>query len=237
MIDLHTHILPGIDDGSKNVEESIALLKMLEEQGVDKVVLTPHYYGRNCNVRQFLASREIAYRQLATAYKGPIRLYSGCECNIATCANSDFSELIPLAINGGKYILTELSFDRRWGEKLWNRITMLTDQGLRPVIAHAELYPEIQRHPQAAERLIDCGCLIQVNCDSLLDKRLFRIVKRLIDNNQVHCIGTDTHNQKQRMPRYSSALKIMMQFEGNCLIRKVQSIMNNIIDNDCSFDC
>ena len=93
MIDFHTHILPGIDDGCRNIEEACSLLNMLEQQGVDTVVLTPHYYGRRSDVSNFLEKRTVAFEKLKAHYRGNIRFVLGCECNIVTCVNSNFSEL------------------------------------------------------------------------------------------------------------------------------------------------
>jgi len=82
MIDLHTHILPNIDDGSQSVEESCALLSDLAAQGVDGVVFTPHYYGIRHGAETFLKNRDEAYERFKDAYKGDSKLYFGCECNI-----------------------------------------------------------------------------------------------------------------------------------------------------------
>lgn len=208
MIDFHTHILPRIDDGASSVEESLALLNALETQGVHTVALTPHYYGRKRGVEYFLEKRTEAFRALREAYTGNIRLLQGCECNLSTCANAEMSNFIPLALEGTRYILTELSFAPQWSEKelFLSRLKELKESvGLTPVIAHAELYPALQKHPAWAARLIAMGCLLQINCESVVRAGKNSLVQALILHGQAHCLGSDTHNTDRRPPLYREA--------------------------------
>ncbi len=232
MLDLHTHILPGIDDGAQDVSESTALLDLLQRQGVDTVVLTPHYYGRRKNVERFLEGREGAFRKLQAAYHGGIRLMKGCECNISTCANIDFGDLASLAIENTHYILTELSFEREWNEKFWERVYNLLEKGLVPVVAHIELYPAVVRNPQFAYRLIQVGCLLQINCDSVLDKRKYKFIKALIHHDQAYCLGSDTHNTYNRPPHYQEAVEILERDFGTEFCNSLQENMRKIISDE-----
>ena len=231
--DIHTHILPGIDDGAKNLDQSLDLLGMLECQNVSTVVLTPHYYGRNKGTDKFLESREGAFKKLAAAYGGKIKLVRGCECNISTCANSDFSELRPLAIESTRYILTEMSFEHQWTEHMWGRLERLLDTGLIPIIAHVEKYPAIIKKPQLVHRLVEEGCLIQINCHSVLDEERFALIKALIDHGQVHCLGSDTHNKEKRPPRYMEAVEKLSALFGQDLVYALQVNMQNILADNC----
>jgi len=216
MIDLHTHILPGIDDGSSSVEESCAILSALADQGVDNVVFTPHYYGLRRGVDNHLERRARAFELLKSKYNGPINMFLGCECNIARCTNSNFDELVPLAINGTRYILTELSFEAEWDDFMWGRIDKLLQTGLTPVIAHVELYPPVRKTPSYVARLISLGCVIQVNCDSVVSAD--PLVKAILAHGQAHCLGSDTHNMTLRPPKYGEAAKLISdEFGGNML--------------------
>lgn len=229
MIDFHTHILPGIDDGAATVEESVALLEDLSQQGVDAVLLTSHYYGRRRNVRSFLAEYDRVYSQLKKAYQGGIKLIRGAECNIVTCANSDFGELKEIAIEDTHYILTELSFEKKWTEQLWERIDNLLIEGLTPVIAHVELYPAVRKHREYAERLTEMGCLLQVNCDSLLQRKFRKILDFLFLNNLVSCLGTDTHNLVSRPPRYREATEMICEKYGRQELERIQEKMKTLL--------
>lgn len=231
MIDFHTHILPGIDDGASTVEESLVLLEALSQQGVDTVVLTPHYYGRRRNVRTFLIEFDCAYKLLREAYRGDIKLVRGAECNISTCANSDFSDLKALSIGDTNYILTELSFEKRWMEAFWERIDNLLIEGLIPVIAHAELYPAVRKNKEYAVRLADMGCLLQINADSLLDRKFKKILDYFFANDLVSCLGSDTHNAKTRPPHYQVATEEIVKRYGKSSVACIQTNMRKIIGN------
>lgn len=218
MIDFHTHILPCIDDGAASLEESLALLGALEAQGVGTVVLTPHYYGRKRDVEYFLEKRARAYRMLCEAYQGGIRLLQGCECNLDTCANTDVSSLRPLALEGTRYILAELSFRPQWtkGDLFFRRLKELKEEeGLTPVIAHAELYPALRHRPEWAAALIEAGCLLQINCDSVINAGKRGLVRALLSHGQVHCLGSDTHDPRKRPPRYGAAAALLKERNEN----------------------
>lgn len=231
MIDIHTHIIPEVDDGSKSVEESVKLLEKLERQGVDKVALTPHYYGRNKNITKFLGNRRAGYEKLRQAYTGKIRLVEGCECNISTCANGDFTDLEALTLGNTRYILTEMSFESEWDNEMWSRLNKLLDTGLVPVIAHVELYPAVNKKPQIAYRLVRFGCLLQINCDSVIDKTKYELVKALIRHGQAYCLGSDTHNLDKRPPHYAEAVQTLKTDFGTELIERMQENMENILSD------
>lgn len=232
MIDFHTHVLPALDDGAKSVEESLKLLEMLETQGVDTVVLSSHYYGRHRNVKSFLGEYERAYAKLRGAYTGPIRLVRGAECNISTCANSDFSELKALSVGDTRYLLTELSFAKKWSTEFWERIDNLLLAGLVPVIAHVELYPAIRRNPQIACELVGMGCVLQVNCDSVLDKKLSKLTDLLFRHDLVACIGSDTHNTDSRPPKYGDAVETLNRTYGEQITVRLQERMQKILADE-----
>lgn len=229
MIDFHTHILPGIDDGASSPEESVALLDDLSRQGVDTVLLTSHYYGRRRNVRTFLSEYESAFQRLKGVYRGGMSLIRGAECNIATCANSDFGELKGLALGGSSYILTELSFEKKWTEELWDRVDNLLIEGLTPVIAHVELYPAVRKHRDNAVRLAEMGCVLQINCDSLLNRKFKKILDFLFANGLAGCLGSDTHNVTSRPPRYEAAVREIETRYGKDALCKLQSTMREIL--------
>lgn len=205
MIDLHTHILPGVDDGAKSVEEAIGLLDMLEKQGVDTVVLTPHYYGRQRGTATFIEKRDASFARLKEAYRGPLKLLKGAECNISTCANRDYADLFPLCIGETNYLLTELSFDKKWSDELWRRIDELLSVGIVPIIAHAELYPAVIKKPKIARLLHEMGCMIQLNCSSFTQKNRHKTLRKIIGE-VPYALGTDTHDREARPPEFAAAL-------------------------------
>lgn len=233
MIDIHTHVLPGIDDGAERVEESLKLLSALEKQGVDKVVLTPHYYGRTRNVDKFLAERKKALETLRAAYKGNIEFVTGCECNISTCANGNMGDLLPLAIGNTPYILVEMSFEPKWENELWERLfELIYRTELTPVIAHIELYPAVMKHPEYARRLIEENCLLQMNCDSVIKAETGSLSYALLKHGQIHCLGSDTHNTYDRPPHYAQAAESIEKIFGKEYADILQIDMKKILSGE-----
>jgi protein-tyrosine phosphatase len=230
MIDFHTHILPSIDDGAENVDVSLAILKSLEEQGVTKVVLTPHYYGRTRNIEQFLKAREGAFEKLSATYGGTIQLFKGSECNVSTCANNDLSELKALKIQNTNYILTEMSFEKEWSDRLLKRVATLADDGLTPIIAHVELYPAVNKNPSYVRDLIAMGCAIQINCNSFLSDDTYPLVRAIIEHGQAHVLGSDTHNMTKRPPNYKKATEKIEADFGREVLDNLQGNMAEILD-------
>ncbi len=232
MIDFHTHILPGIDDGAKDIDESIKLLDSLKSQGVDTVVFTPHYYGINKGVKQFLEKRNAAYERLEKAYAGEIKFLLGSECNLSTCANNDFTSLAPLALENTRYILIEMAFSKDWDNTMWQRIDkLLGETNLVPVIAHIELYPAVQKNPDYAHSLIDRGCLLQMNCQSVLGSTQKDLAWALLSHGQIHCLGSDTHNLSSRPPLYAQAVERLRRCFGALYVDDIQQNMAEIIDD------
>jgi len=229
VIDFHSHILPGIDDGSSSEELSCRILEELKNQGVTEVVFTPHYYGRRHSVEQFLFLRHDAFMRLSAQYTGGLITHLGCECNIAMCALNDLSELRAVAVEGTRYILTEMDFGPEWDGTLSDRVQSLLRLGLRPVIAHVEIYPAVRKHPSLAAELIARGCLLQINCDSIVDGDALAFA--LIEHGQIHALGSDTHNMTARPPKYAQAAKIFTSRYGVQAFEKIQKNMADMLAN------
>ena len=224
MIDFHCHVIPKIDDGASSVEESLKILSMLEGQGIKKVIATPHYYGRHTSVNAFLHTRDNALSILKQNYDGGIEIVAGCEINLATCLNADLSDLTPLAIAGTNYALVEMSFEKKWSAEFWKRLDdFIKSTMLIPVIAHVEKYPAVIKKPSYASDLVDRGCLLQVNCDSVITAEKNSLVDALFRHNLVHCIGTDAHDEKNRPPRYAKAKEKIASVYGAQVLEKLES--------------
>ena len=94
-------------------------------------------------------------------------------------------------------------------------------------------YPAILKKPQLVHRLVEEGCLIQINCQSVLDEERFALIKALIDHGQVHCLGSDTHNKEKRPPRYMEAVEKLSALFGQDLVYALQANMQNILADNC----
>ncbi len=211
MVDIHTHILPGIDDGATDKDISLTLLKILEDDGVNDVVLTPHFYSDSENIEQFIQRRNQAYSELKSVYKGNINLHLGAEVYLSKYI-ANYDDLTELCIDKTKYILVECPFSMEFSSDVYEIIeNFIYNHRLTPIIAHIERYhfTSLNKDLSLIESLRSIGCLIQINADSLLLKKTKKLVLKLIENNLVDCIGTDTHNLTHRPPNYIKAIDVI----------------------------
>ena len=198
MKDLHNHILYGIDDGSKSIEESILLLKEMEEMGVDEVVLTPHYIEGskyNCNNKD----KEELFNTLKEQVKLEnikIKLYLGNEVFFTNNFLSLLKNNEIKTLNNSKYILFEFPMGHIYNNTL-EVINKLVSNGYIPVLAHPERYPYFQKHPKMLEEYLRSGLLLQGNFTSLFGKygRIAeKTLKIFLKNKWITFLGSDTHH-------------------------------------------
>ena len=208
LTDFHTHILPGIDDGADSVETSLAMLEQLEQQGIRDVVLTPHYYSQREPMDRFFARRDNSARQLQEAYRGSIRLHLGAEVYYSNYLfNND--DLSRLCVDDSNIMLLELpyntSLDDRHIDHIWR---LSSEYNLTLLLAHIDRYPSVIKSKKTLEKLLDIGCLFQINLASL-ERFGRRKLISLIDRGWIDAIGTDCHNLDSRPPLYSKGYDIL----------------------------
>lgn len=220
MIDWHSHILPEMDDGSKSVEQSLQMLRMLSEQGVSRVIATPHFYANNESVQNFLIRRKESYEKLSPhLFEGAPEIVLGAEVAYYS-GISRLPDLTKLCAEGGKCLLLEMPMSR-WTEYTVKEIEELARHGeINLVIAHIDRYQHFQSYA-TWERLCDSGCIIQANASALLSFSTRRRMIRLMRNQSVHCIGSDCHNVTTRAPQIGRAYEIMEKKLGKRFIEKI----------------
>lgn len=228
MIDIHTHILPGVDDGSKSVECSEEMLRQLQSQGVDRVVLTSHYYGIRRSQQQFLESREKAYARLRDRVPQGMTLYLGAEVHFSSILTAAKCEKLTIA--NSRYLLLELPYVSRWKSDFLSQLRrFINESDFVPVVAHFCRYEPIYSHPEILFELADMGCLLQVNADAMFEKRSSKLVKAAFKHGLVHCLGSDCHNMGERAPRYASAVEKIKEWGFAEQAEKLQENMANIL--------
>lgn len=198
MLDFHAHILPGVDDGSKNVDESREMLERMHAQGIRQVVATPHFYANDESMDHFLDRRAAALAKIEDLQNRPqillgaeVRYYEGI---------SRMPDLKKLCVQDSRLMLLEMPF-RLWSEYAVKEVVDIACQGrIIPVIAHVERYLFIQKKG-VAERLLQNGVLFQVNADFLTEWKRRRKALRMMKNGQIHFIGSDCHNLTDRAPK------------------------------------
>lgn len=215
MTDLHTHILPCIDDGAQSAEIAVEMLKKEIEQGVKTVVFTPHYYGKKHSPQEFLEKRNEAYEKIKSAVADmDISIRLGAEVYFSAQKIAPNHSLESLAIEGTKYILIELPFSTVWSEALFDRLRAFAKNSeFIPIVAHVERYAEIKKNPQYLTTLVNSGCLLQVNSEAFLDETTRKFAFLLLKKGLVHCLATDCHDLTDRVCDYAK-LKELFEREG-----------------------
>ena len=218
MIDIHTHILPELDDGSRSVDESIKMLNILSEQDVDTVVSTPHFYIGNTALREFLALRKASLEKLTSATNPEERP------KIAVGAEVQFfpdmyamDEIEKLCISGTKYMLVEMPFDD-WPAYGYKTLTKLfTSRGITPIIAHVERYFEYQKEEdvEILHRLKEANALIQINSSFLTWRNSRRRALNLVKRGLINFMGSDCHNSESRPPELRPGYDIIYKKLGD----------------------
>lgn len=235
IVDVHCHILPGVDDGADSYIEALKLLRAEYEQGVRRVILTPHY-----RAGYFETDRDVIrehFQELCDRLPSvgiPMKLYLGCEFH----RENDMLKMInadsAYTMAETKYVLTEFAGtdDESY---INNYVNNLVAGGYRPIIAHIERYPSM-RNLQKVEHLIRSGAVIQVNASSILGYEGLRqkgFCKKLLKTGYVHLIGSDAHDLKKRIPCLGECADYLEKKVGKETVRKLM-IMNpdKLIENE-----
>ncbi len=219
MIDFHTHILPGVDDGSQSLEQTEAMLKQAYSQGVRYMVATPHFYGDEMVPETFLATRQRAYDSLCKKADTP-ELILGAE--VAYFSNISCSEAIrDLQIGQTGLLLVEMPFGN-WSERIVEDVCRLQDrQGLTPVLAHVERYRGRSQFPQFRDQLLAQGVLFQCNAEGLLKKSTRSWMLKQMKYGCVHFLGSDCHNLTSRAPNLGEAVALLQKKMGQDFLDEI----------------
>lgn len=227
MTDLHTHILPGMDDGAPDVETSLALLRAEYAQGVTNVALTPHFYRDREEPQHFLERRQKsakllmdALMQLSEEERSRLpRLTLGAE--VAWMPGmAEWKELPKLCYTNTTYLQMELPFFP-WNEDMFHQIySLMSRTGLTPVIAHLDRYFGTQS-PRQIEALLDLNIPFQLSAESLLHFSTRRKALRLLENRETRLLISDCHSIQHRPPNIGTALDVICKKLGE---ETVQSI-------------
>ena len=199
MVDIHCHALYGVDDGADNIEESAAMLRQAKSQGVEAVVLTPHYrHGMFPYNKEKITEHFEKLKPLAGDLGVDVCL--GCEYHV----NSRITEALTsgrcLSLAGGDFVLTEYSFETEYSY-INEQTRRLLSYGYIPVIAHVERYGCFLKSPKLCAELSNAGAYIQVNADSILGlagKAAEKFCKKLLKHEWADIVASDAHGVKER---------------------------------------
>jgi len=204
MIDFHSHVLPGMDDGSKNVEESTKMIEESFSQGVQMIVATPHFYPWLEKPEDFLLRRASAIQAL-TLPLANIRV--GAE--VAYYDGIVYSEDIELLkISDTDFLLVEMPMTV-WTKRMLDSLHTIENRTkLKVVIAHLDRYLRVQKRTNNIDYVCD-NFFIQVNADYLINRGTQRKALKLINENNVDFIGSDCHNLTSRPPNMGEAYQMI----------------------------
>lgn len=210
MIDLHSHVLPYVDDGAKDESMSIEMLLSAKAQGVDVVAATPHFIPKSKDyVDTFLEKRNSGYAKLEAAMSERNdlpKIVLGAEVNL--CKDiSDFPNLQSLCYENTNYILLELS-DNGNASEVAEWIYNITIKGLRPVIAHVDRYPDYR---DVMDELSHLDVVYQVNAARFLTMSDRGLLKKIFRNHNKFVVSTDMHNITTRVCNMEQAQKIALK--------------------------
>lgn len=200
--DMHTHILPGIDDGSKSVDQSVELLNGLKTQGVDAVCFTPHYYSHMVSAQEFLQKRNLAFETLKDKIPKGLEVCLGAEVFVTNYLFSDENDLKSVCYGKSDFMLTEFPYSSDFEDDCYTNLLKIMGQGIIPVFAHIERYQKLLKNHRKIRELADMGVLFQSNAVSFSELGTRKKLVKLVEQGLVHVIGTDVHSENRNSYKY-----------------------------------
>lgn len=201
--DIHSHILPGVDDGAKTIEEALSMLEIAYKEGTRGIILTPHYIrGKNKYTKQELRVRFEELKGEAEEWYPGLTLYLGNEVLYEDGVVEDLKSGLIQTMNDTKYVLVEFNIRISYNE-LYQAVRRITNARFRPVIAHVERYRCLFKRLERLDELTGLEAVLQMNISSvyggLLDENA-RWCKRLVKEGYISFFGTDAHDLDDRAP-------------------------------------
>ena len=214
MIDIHCHILPQVDDGSKSWEMTLEMCRMAAADGIEHIVATPHANDRYKYDRQHLSGLVAELKSRASI--GP-NISLGCDFHLSYDNLTDaLANPEKYSIEGTNYLLVELS-NFSIPVNINDCFAQLGRKGLTPILTHPERNPILQKNPEPVLQWIELGCVVQVTAAVVTGswgERAWSTAEWLMKRNAVHIVSTDAHDTKHRVPILSAARDTIADFYG-----------------------
>ncbi len=230
-VDFHSHILPGIDDGSDSLETSLRMLGVLKEQGVGKVIATSHYYSFRETTSEFISRRDDALYKLCRHINEQDldlpEIISGAEVRLFPDISKD-DNLPALCIDGTKNILIEMPYTT-WSGWMYNEIYALITKGYTPIMAHIERFLGPVSEKEIMGKLLTMDVLVQCNADSFMEWKARRFIKKLIKQGRLTVIGSDCHNLGSRISHLDNAIEYIKKKYGDEYLSVIMKNANYLI--------
>ena len=196
MIDIHSHILPEVDDGSRSIAETITMISEAYKNGITDIIATSHYMEGNYEVNKSKREEMVnILKKILTIKELPVKIYIGAEVYISSNLIKNIKDNEIPTLNNSKYLLFELPMNTPY-LGLYNDINHLKDLKIVPILAHPERYPYIRNDINKLYELIDMGVLLQCNVGSFIGKYgkdAKKFVAKMSKENLINFIASDTH--------------------------------------------
>jgi protein-tyrosine phosphatase len=209
VVDIHSHVLWGMDDGAPTIEVSLEMLALAADAGTTDIVATPHSNGE-FEYQPALIDERIAL--LNDKMAGRIRIYRGCDLHLSF---DNITEAVEnpkkFSINANRYVLVECS-DLHISGSMSKILDRLLAVDLIPIVTHPERNPILQKEPERVARWVDLGCLVQITALSIVGgfgKRAEASARHFFSKGLVHVIASDAHDPVHRHPRLDGAFKFI----------------------------
>ncbi|MGF7002626.1 protein-tyrosine phosphatase [Lachnospiraceae bacterium PF1-21] len=201
LVDMHCHILPGVDDGAVDIKMAVKMLMEEEKNGVTKVILTPHYHRRLFDTSMQAKRKQFEKLKNAVNYfEINVEVYFGCEYHAGRHMISRIDDDAGYRLNNSRYVLIEFSQNHSY-EYVRERLYRLMSNGYRPIIAHIERYECFYKEPDRVNEVLRMGAQVQITAGAVMGQEGFgqkRFSRKLLKRGQVHYIATDAHDLSER---------------------------------------
>ncbi len=232
MIDIHTHLLPGIDDGPDDKNETIDILSKSSKEGIKKIIATPHFNDDSKFSKDYIIKEVARFNEIAKLNNIDIRIYSGAEYQMSSNLSKFIDNNGALTLANSRYILVEFPFNGIPIDSK-NILNDLQLMGYTPIIAHPERCSDIIDKPSILYNYVDKGIYAQLNAGSIIGRYGHGIKKTaitLIKNNLVQLIASDLHSIGRRNQLLPEALEVVRKIDPN-LSNIFYKNAENIIEN------
>ena len=228
MIDLHSHVLPGVDDGSQDLEMTRQMLEEMTRQGVKAVAATPHFYATIDAPEAFLERRAKALEQTLQLQGDYPQIIPGAEvAYFDGMSHSGILEKLQLGTSG--LLLVEMPFCP-WTQRMIHEICELQLQtGLTPVLAHIDRYRWQDQLPRYMEQLLGSGILFQCNADAFLHLFFRGWALKLLSRGIIHFLGSDAHNLTIRPPKLRKAAQVITKGLGTEALEELTAFSTEML--------
>lgn len=223
-IDIHSHILPQVDDGSKSMKQTSSMLKIAYQEGIRTIIVTPHYQeGRDKDFYKTMKEMLEKVKHELSFFSSKMDFYLGCEIYYSHDCIKTLEEKVIPTMADSRYVLVEFSHKAEY-QYIKRGLQDFLFSGYWPILAHVERYVNIIKDINRVIELVEMGAYIQINVMSVMGKAgktYKKTVKKLLKNRLVHFVATDCHNDLARLPKIKKCANYIEKKYGKSYMEKL----------------